>query len=382
MGKKIVFDARMYGLEHGGIGRYIMNILRVFGDLDLGSFDLILLVKKEKTREIKKDLGDKFGYVPVRSSHYSSFEQIEIPWVLKKIDPDLVHFPHFNAPFFYRGRCVVTIHDLIKHFFRGKETTTRHPWLYWPKYFAYRVLIREVVGRAEAIIVPTLWWKRKLVSFYKLPSDKIFVTGEGVDGSFLKRPVASLEEKSRVLKKYGLNKKFLIYTGSVYPHKNVRRMIRAFLQLRKKKIKLAIVCSRSIFRERLESFVRLLGARRKVLFLGFVPDEELKILYSEAVAFVQPSLMEGFGLPALEAMSCGCPIVSSKASCLPEVYGEAALYFDPLDTKDITEKLKIILDNSLLRKKLIRKGREQVKKHTWEMAAQKTLDVYRKLLKN
>jgi len=373
--KKIVFDARMFGLEHAGIGRYISNLLREIKDVSFAKqYSFSLLVRKDKLSAVKKELGDFYHYQPVVAPHYSFQEQREILSKIHALSPQLVHFPHFNLPFFFKGRYVVTIHDLIKHFFRGRKTTTRSPALYWLKYWGYRLLIRKAVGGAAAVIVPTYWWQKKLAAIYRLPKKKIFVTWEGVDSSFLNCPSLS---GAKVLARYGLQpKRFFIYTGSVYPHKNVQRLIEAFLKMKRKDLVLVIVCSRNIFVRRLAKMT----SSSQIRFLGFVSDQELKALYQQAIALVQPSLMEGFGLTGLEAMACGCPVISSSASCLPEVYGKAACYFNPLKVEEIKEKLVLLASNERIRQQLIKRGQARWPLFSWRKTARETLKVYEKVL--
>ncbi len=373
--QKIVIDARMYGLEHAGIGRYVMSLI---SNLELPSaFKLILLVKKEKMSEIKRELGNKFEYIPVKSRHYSFVEQLEIPLILNKIKPDLVHFPHFNSSLFWQGDFVVTIHDLIKHYFTGKETTTRSTPTYWLKHLAYRFQINYSVKKSKLIIVPSQYWKKELVKKFKVPQKKIIVTHEAVDPDFLK--LVGKKRKS-VLKKFSLKTPFFIYTGNVYPHKNIERLLRAIRKINN--VNLVIVCSRGVFTKRLSFLVNKLRLKKRVDFLGFVNDRDLISLYQKAEALVQPSLMEGFGLTGLEAMAAGCSVVSSNASCLPEIYGEAALYFDPLNITDIAEKLELILKNKKLREELAKKGKKQVEKYSWMETARTTVEGYKKILTN
>jgi len=378
--KKIVIDARLYGLKHAGIGRYITNLLKAIKVLKK-DYQFQLLVSQKDLAVVKKELGDFYQYYPLKSAHYSLKEQWEIKQFLEQIKPDLVHFPHFNLPLLYSGKYVVTIHDLIKHFFKGRATTTKRPLVYWPKYLAYRLLVKRAVMKARAVIVPTFWWQEKLADFYKIKKSQIFVTHEGVDEFFLKKGDRFLTAERKLLKKYGLtNKDFLIYTGSVYPHKNIARLIKALKQIDKKEVFLAVVCARSVFSKRLEQMAKRLKMDSRVKFLGFVPDQELVVLYQQALALVQPSLMEGFGLTGLEAMACGCPVVSSNTTCLPEVYGKAVLYFDPLDEREIKKAILKILNNPISRKKLIDLGRKQAAKFSWAKTAEKTIKVYQKAL--
>ncbi len=378
--KKVLIDARMYGLEHAGIGRYVMSLLMEIKKLPkTNKITFQLIVNDSRLKEIKKDLGDFYQYIPSKTKHYSIFEQIELPLLIKKANPDLVHFPHFNAPLFCPKPYVVTIHDLIKHYFKGKETTTKHPLLYWPKYFGYRFLSQLIIKNSKSIIVPTNWWKKKLSKDLKISKNKIFVTWEGVGKAFLK--ILETKNNKSVLKKFQLEKNhYFVYTGSVYPHKNVPRLIEAVIKMKNKEINLAIVCSRNVFTKRLENIVKQNKAGSKIKFLGFVPDSELKIIYKNSLGLVQPSLMEGFGLTGLEAMACDCPVLSSNASCLPEVYGNAAYYFDPKKLDQIKSSLEKITNSLNLRKHLIKKGRERLGKFSWKQTALQTVNVYRQVI--
>lgn len=381
---KIVIDARMYGLEHAGIGRYVSNFVRELKNLKtkkLKDIEFYLFVRKNKLIEINKEVGDKFKLIVVDAPHYSFAEQILLPLQLIKLKPDLVHFPHFNVPIFWWGRQVVTIHDLIKHTSRGMETTTRTPWLYWFKYLGYKITFSQVVKRASKILVPSKTIKDELIKIYRLPEEKIIVTYEGVNEKFHQSPITN-HQSQRILKKYGVTKPFMIYTGSLYPHKNIERLLQVVICINdsnhfNKPISLVIVCARSVFYERFKQKIKKMKAEKFVKLVGFVPDEDLVLLYQQAEAFVFPTLSEGFGLPGLEAMACGCPVVCSDIPVLREVYGEAAEYFDPLDINDMTRKIKTVCFNDLNhRNKLIKKGFEQVKKYSWQKMTRETLRTY------
>lgn len=163
-----------------------------------------------------------------------------------------------------------------------------------------------------------------------------------------------------------LNKPFLVYTGNLYPHKNVGLLVQV---AEKMGINLAIVCSRSVFENRLPKSTR-------VHFLGRLSDQELLAVYKQATAFVLPSFIEGFGLTGLEAMAAGLPVISSNASCLPEIYGEAALYFDPHSAQELEEKIKLILNDKKLADQLRKKGLVQIKKYSWVKMAKETWQIY------
>ncbi len=379
--KKIVFDARMYGLKHAGIGRYVLSLLKNF-QFSNSNFQITLLVKKEKLDEIKGDLGSQFKYYPVKSRHYSFFEQIEIPFILRKLKPDLVHFPHFNAPILWRGKFVVTIHDLIKHYFTGRETTTKSVWLYRLKHWAYKLQVNHALYKSSLIFVPSEFWRQRLADDFDVLKEKIMVTPEAVDENYLKglqnkkaqQKLTDLDEQS----KYKLKPPYLIYTGSVYPHKNIDIVFQALQELTD--FQLGIACSRNVFTKRVENKANQMGLENRVKFLGFVPDPDLIELYQNSVALIQPSLMEGFGLTGLEAMAANTPVIAADASCLPEVYGEASLYFNANDSKDLIKVIRRLKNNKTLRRNLIAKGKKQVSQYSWKKTAQLTLEGYKKVL--
>lgn len=409
---KIGIDCRIYGPKHTGIGRYVQNLVENLLFIDKDN-DYVLFINTDSKDEISnlkleienslkiKNLIIKIVIVDI--SHYSIREQIELPLIIAKERLDLVHFPHFNVPVFYLGRYVVTIHDLIKHVSRGAETTTRSPWLYCFKYLGYKIVFWLAVKRASRIIVPSQFVKNEMVKEYGVKPGKVVVTYEGVSDSIKKQVLRSKGGNEKVLEKYNIKTPFLLYVGSVYPHKNITRLIKAvkivnsyqlpvtsdrLLVTSKKKpiadnqplITLVVVCARNVFSGRLRNKIIQMEAQEFVTLAGFVSDEDLAVLYQEAEAFVFPPLLEGFGLPGLEAMSVGCPVICSDIPVLKEVYKDAAVYFDPLDSKDIAEKIFETMNQEDKREKLIKEGENQVKKYSWEKTAKETLSVYKNVL--
>ena len=366
---KIIIDARMYGLEHAGIGRYLVNLINQIEKISKDN-ELVILLRKKYFDDLR--FNDKrFKKILADYPHYSFLEQIFLPLQLIKLKPDLVHFPHFNVPLFYFGKYVVTIHDLIKHESRGMGTTTRTPLVYWLKQIFYLLMVRMAVKRSVMIITPSKFWQEELVKRYRLPQNKIVVTYEGVDENLLKTNIKPIN----ILTKYKIKTPFVVYTGSLYPHKNVERLVMAVKKINQD-LKLVIVCARNIFYERFLEKVKKLKAEKFVNLVGFVPDEDLADIYRQAEAFVFPSFWEGFGLPGLEAMALGLPVISSNSSCLPEIYGEAALYFNPSDVNDMAEKISMVVHDKARREALVKNGFEQVKKYSWEKMVKETLKIY------
>lgn len=373
---RIGIDARLYGLEHAGLGRYVKKLVdEIVIQNKENTYVLFLSSKHASKFADKKNIKVVVTNIPI----YGFLEQLVLPFVFAKEKLDLLHVPHFNAPIFYPGKLVITIHDLIKHHSIGKDTTTRQPWIYYLKRFGYLIATNIILRKASIIICPSEYVKNDIVKIFHKDKNKIVVTYEAVDSS-LKKTELSPEEKKEILSKYNLNQPFVIYTGSVYPHKNIEILINAIEEHNKTKevdLELALVCARSVFWERLNAKITNKGLEKYIKMLGFVEDEDMNKLYSLALALVHPSKMEGFGLTGLEAMKLGVPVVSSNATCLPEIYGDAALYFDPVDVHGLVFLLETIIKDKDLRESLIEKGIAQAKKYSWKKMAKETIGIYK-----
>lgn len=360
--KKIVIDARLAGLKHAGIGRYVEMLSR--------HIELKIQSAKFKVNTINPQIG-----------HYTLAEQIKMPDFLDKENPDLVHFPHFNVPIFYNKPFVVTIHDLLWHEQVGTTATTLPAGIYWLKYLAYRLVLRHAVLKSKAIIVPSDWVKKKIVERFLEAEKKIHVIYEGVADKFKEEGSASRRRKREegVLEQYELkNRQYLIYTGSLYPHKNVNLVLDILPRF--PDLKFIVACARNVFWERFKQEIEKRGLQSQVVLAGFVPDDKLAILYKNDLAFIFPSKSEGFGLPGLEAMAAGSPVISSNAGSLPEIYEDATLYFDPKSEEELIKNIKKVKDGEEVRKRMIILGRERVKRFSWEKCAKETMEVYESCL--
>lgn len=379
--KTIGIDARMYGLRHAGIGRYTQNLIDNLSDQkDFTNFNWVLFVRRQDKETLQKKLGQKFNLIEADFDHYSIAEQIHFPAVLKRAGCDLVHFPHFNVPLLYRGDFVVTIHDLIKHHWQGRATTTRSPLTYQIKLWAYQIVIKRSIKDARQIFTPSQFARQQIQTQYPdINFEKILVTYEGVDSHL---QTSQLTNKDKIFPKYQIKSPYLLYVGSLYPHKNVTSLLKAvkILNQSEEKINLVIVSARNAFWQKIKEQIDQEQIASLVNLAGFVPDQDLALLYQEAEAFVFPSLMEGFGLPGLEAMSLGCPLIAAKSSCLPEVYGSAALFFDPHQPQSMVQQIKKLIHNKTLRGELIKKGYQQVGHYSWSKCAQETMRGYQKAL--
>lgn len=375
---RIGIDCRLYGLEHAGLGRYVMMLVDEVLKNDKKNEYVLFLNDKHADGFIDKP---RVKVVKVNLPIYGFMEQLFLPFIFSGQKLDILHVPHFNAPFLYPGKMVITIHDLIKHYSKGKETTTRQSWLYSIKRLGYLFLTNVIARKASHILTPSEYVKQDVIKNFHVDPSKVTVTYEAVDRS-LTKVVLDADEKKKVLRKYGLTQPFVVYTGSVYPHKNIDVLINAIAehnQTREVDLELALICARSVFWERLNQKIQNKGLDKWIKMLGFVEDQDISKIYSLALALVHPSKMEGFGLTGLEAMKLGLPVISSNATCLPEVYGDAALYFDPNDVSGLVFLLETIIKDKELRDELINKGENQAKKYSWRKMAKETLKVYKDL---
>jgi len=376
---RIGIDARLYGLEHAGLGRYVMRLVDEVLKLDKKN-EYVLFLNSAHADKFKNK--KRVKVVTTNIPIYSLAEQTILPFVFSKEKLDLLHVPHFNAPLIYDGKLILTVHDLIKHDSKGPETTTRHRWLYSIKRLGYLALTNGIAARADHILVPSNFVKEDIVKRLHVPSEKITVTYEAATGS-IKEVALSDADKIKILHKYNLAQPFIVYTGSVYPHKNVEILVQAIEKHNQNKevdLELALICSRSVFWERLSKKINERNLQDKIKLLGFVEDADVSKLYSLALALVHPSKMEGFGLTGLEAMSVGLPVIASNVSCLPEVYGDAALYFNPNDVDDLVSCLETYLKDQELRSSMATNGFLQARKYSWTKMAKETISAYKQIL--
>jgi len=378
---RIGIDARFFGSIGKGLGRYTQKLIENLGKISAqggpaSDWDkenqYFIFLRKENWEEYQPS-GKNFTKVLANIPWYGIREQLQLPGILKKHNLDLVHFPHFNVPIFWKGKFVVTIHDLILFHYPTRRASTLSPLLYFIKKTAYKKIIKNAIQKAQKIIAVSKHTQKDIIEHFHVPEEKVFVTYEAVD-------IASTPAKDtarNILKKYGIIKPYILYVGNAYPHKNLERLVLVFREVARKHphLHLVLVGKEDYFYKKLKKFVRDNWVKQ-IAFTDFVPDEDLGAVYREALLYVFPSLYEGFGLPPLEAMARNLPVVSSNASCLPEVLGNAACYFDPNALGEIAEAVEKVATDNELRKKLIAAGQEQIKKYSWEKMARETLEIY------
>ncbi|MFA7319702.1 MAG: glycosyltransferase family 1 protein [Parcubacteria group bacterium] len=380
---RIGIDARFYGPIGKGLGRYTQKLIENMekisaqaGPASGGKNQYFVFLKKENFDEYQPQ-NENFQKVLADFKWYGFAEQLKFPRLLKKYELDLVHFPHFNVPIFYFGKFIVTIHDLILLNFPTIRSSTLSPILYWLKFTAYKMVISSAVHRSCRIIAVSNFTKKDILKNYpRIPEEKVVVTYEACDDYCL----FNFRKDDKILPRYGISKPYLLYVGNVYPHKNPERLVMAMKKIEKENecLRLVFVGGKDYFYERLRALVKedKIG---NIVFAGFVPDYDLDALFRNALAYVRPSLHEGFELPGLEAMSRGVPVLVSDYPCSREILGESASYFDGKDVKSIADAIRNISTDEILRQELIRKGYEQAKKYSWKKMAEETRSLYGKI---
>lgn len=361
--KHIVIDAR---IRRASTGRPVDRLLHYLQELDTTTRYSVLLEPHDPYRFVS----DNFTAVPCPYKQFSlnPLKQIAFSRFLKKLKPDLVHFTLTGqAPLFYSGKNVTITHDLTM--LRYARAGRLPKWLHSLRMIGYRWLFKKGNRSAARIMVPTNFVKEDLTKYLPSVGGKITVTYEAGEPPM---PVKSIPLGK------GLKKPFIFHVGSPFPHKNIQNLVMAFEKLKEThpKLKLVLAGKKEHYFVELEKWLEGREYSEDILLPGFISDGELKWLYENAECYVLPSLSEGFGLPGLEAMAHSCPVVSSNATCLPEVYGKAAVYFDPENTEDMARAVDKVLASRQLQKELVEKGQKQLAKYSWEKMSKQMLEIY------
>lgn len=302
------------------------------------------------------------------------WDQVVIPHQSWKNKVDIFHQPAFSAPVFYPGKVICTVHDLIAVFY-GKDIP------FWSQQYFGRWM-PFTYRFADHIIAVSEHTKRDLKNFLKIPDEKITVIPLAVDGMFEKR--VGVLEVGEVKRKYQIIRPYLLHVGTISPRKNLEFLVKVFAAVAAKKpdLQLVITGKKGWYFENLFQLIDDLGLRDKVIFTGYIPDEDKPALYRAAALFVFPSLYEGVGLPLLEAMRSSCAIISSNVSSMPEVVGKAGILLSPVDEEGWVKNILEVLNRPFLCQTLISEGLKQVKLFSWQKTAQKTVEVYEKVFHN
>jgi glycosyltransferase involved in cell wall biosynthesis len=362
---RLTFDARIWKT---GIGTYTINLLRAMRRVD-GQFRISAIVRAEAAGLIT-GLCDETRVVD--APIYTLREQFQIPGAARGCD--LLHVPHYNIPAFYRGPLVVTIHDLT-HVTEPAFRNTAKAWLY------ARPMLRAAANKASHVITVSDYSSRQIVERLGVKPEKVGAIYHGVDPQF--RLMDNDKAANDMKAAFRIDGSYLLFVGNLKPQKNLRTLLSAFALLRSRKRlnhSLVLAGDDPEGRHRVFDECARLGIAGNVRHIPWVAEDLLPELYAAADLVLMPSTSEGFGFPVLEAMACGTPVVCSNATSLPEVGGDAVVYFDPHNVEEMAEAIEKVMNSPSLQMELREKGLRQAAKFTWEECARKHLDVYRRVL--
>jgi len=369
---RIAIDARK--LRDYGIGTYVRNLLRQLGRQDQ-THEYIAFCRDQDCETIE-ECGPRVRPVVESAGAYSIAEQFAVPMDLRREAVDLFHAPHYVLPPLTPCRSVVTIHDCIH--------------LRFPQYlpskvgYAYaRAQMWMATHKAARVMTVSEASKRDILRYFRVPESRIDVIYNAIDERFWLEPDA--DEIARVRERYRLTGPFVLYAGNIKPHKNLERLIEAFTLMRQhspslKDLQLLIIGDEISKYASLRRAVHRYKLHKHVRFFGFVSDQTLAALYRLADVFVFPSLYEGFGLPPLEAMASGTPVIASNVSSLPEVVGDAALMIDPYEPGAIADAMRQVLTDSALRADLRRRGLARAREFSWERSIKRVREIYEEVM--
>jgi glycosyltransferase involved in cell wall biosynthesis len=381
---RIGIDARtILNPEKGeaiGVGHYTYQLIKNLLELDKQNEYVLFFDFHVREKDVKKfskpnvkikfyPCSDYKKYLP------GDYSEILGTAILNKEKLDVLHVtsPHSRIPMGYRGKSIVTFHDLSIY---------RIPQCY-PKVSSTkeRAVYSLMSGKADKIIAVSQSTKKDVEEIFKIPSEKIKVIYSGLDKRFLEE---SKIDGQKVLEKYGITKKYILFLGTLEPSKNIARLLEAFAKFKeiskgnnpKFEYQLILAGKRGWLSKEYPQIIKDLGIGKDVIFTGYIIGDELVPLFKNAQFFVMPSLYEGFGMTILEAFATGTLAIVSEVSSLPEIAGDAAYFINPLSVKEITEALLKFSQDENLRNEYKLKGLEQVKKFDWQKTARETLDVY------
>jgi glycosyltransferase involved in cell wall biosynthesis len=369
---RIAIDARK--LRDYGVGTYVRNLLRQLARQD--ATNEYVLLCRDVDCGITSELGPNFRTIAENAPAYSIAEQFAVPGDLRREGVDLFHAPHYVLPPLTPCRSVVTIHDCIH---------LRFPQ-YLPSRLGYayaRGMMWTATHRAARVITVSEASKRDILRYFRVPESRIDVIYNAIDDRFWQEPPA--DQIERVRQRYQLTAPFVLYAGNIKPHKNLERLIEAFHLMRQthadlRDVQLLIIGDEISKYATLRRAVHRHKLHKHVRFFGFVPDETLAALYRLAAAFIFPSLYEGFGLPPLEAMASGTPVITSNVSSLPEVVGNAAVMIDPYEPSEIADAMARVLTDEPLRADLRQRGLIRARAFSWERSIARVREIYAEVM--
>jgi len=364
---KILIDGRILG--YFGPGEYLKNLILNLANLDHKN-KYIVIINKHTPPLFKQD-NFHFFKIPSFIRPYSPLEQFLIPYLIKRLKPDLAYFPNFNVPLIKLCPYVVTIHDLIYLLYPEDS----------PSYLSFcyaRFMLRKAAKLADVVVTDSEYSRKDIIRHLKVPEKKVFNISGSAGDCF--KPVDKTSARTKIKEKYKIKKDFLLYVGNHHYHKNILTLIDAYNHLEERSRYNLVIAGENKWRTReLKREVEKKNLQEGVIFTGFIPSEDLPLLYNAATCFVFPSLYEGFGLPPLEAMACGTPVIASNRGSLPEVLGDAVIFVDPLKMEELKQAMEKVLSSPELRQGLRERGLERVKSFSWPRTSEKIFSIFNKI---
>lgn len=359
---KVAIDARMIqaGSMHG-IARYVYQYVMCLASKSVSDKKFYIFVNKGNPL-LNKQWPDFIELVIIHSKWISFKEQFELPKVLKELNIDLFHSPSFVAPMVCPSKLLMTIHDL-NHLVLSQYYTPLHQMY-------YKIFVKRCIQKSKFVITVSNFSKKEIVKNLGLPEDKILVTYNGVSPNYV--PIEDPVQLKYVQELYELPDQFIFCLSNDKPHKNVHQLVRAYCYSR---VTTPLVLASPVNRKLIQ-LAESFGKKHLIYFSKYIHEQHLPTVYSMTKLFVYPSTYEGFGLPPLEALACGAPVLVSNSTSLPEVVGNNAIFADPYDYTDIARALEEGVNNSLLLKKLKMTGLNHSKKFKWDKLTEQTLDIY------
>ncbi|MEA2097547.1 MAG: glycosyltransferase family 1 protein [Patescibacteria group bacterium] len=369
----IGIDARMYGYAQTGIGNYIRHLLHHIFETDKKNKYVIFLMPEEYDKFNLPN--ERIKKIKVSAKWYGWKEQLLFPFQLYKENLDLMHFTHFNSPILYFKKSIVTIHDITPYFFPG------HKMKSIIRKVGFKTVFFSSVKKATKVIAVSKNTKNDIVEHFKINKNKIRVIYEGVDEQF--KIIIDNQRTAKIKEKYNITKPFIFYTGVWRNHKNLVGLIKAFEILRNKyklDYQLVLGGKEDPYYPEVRKKWEELKLEQEIIRTGFIDQKDLPLFYNIAEAFIIPSFYEGFGLIGLESFACGTPVISSNTTSIPEILGDATIYFNPNSSEEMAEKIKLVLTNKKLYNELTEKGFKQIEKYSWEKMGRETIEIYGKIL--
>lgn len=363
---RIVLDTRFLSVPGTGIASYTEGLMNGIAKNKSSSEDEYVFLTPQGFDIQKKCIKSITSNIPVVSMK----QQLLMPFCLLKRKPTVYHYPHFDLPFVFNTVPIITIHGL--KYVKVPDLFYHRPNV---KSFSMRIVMRDSIRRASRVIAVSEDTKNDIVNILKVSPDKIKVIYEAADPCYT--TISQSDSFRHIFKKYSVQLPYLFFVGEISPHKNLSRFLKAFNGVKYKDYNLVIVGkSHSDYRKPFH-LIENLQIENRVKFLGSVPKVDLVYLYNAATVFVLPSLYEGFGIPVLEAMACGTPVITSNVSSLPEVAGNSALLVDPYDVESMTDAIEQVLGSPSLQQRLREQGLKWVKEFSWSKTAGETIKLYK-----